>query len=143
MTFRRKCILTYFLATCLSPTSYGQEQQHDSGAQSFIVKDIQIEGHRRVTLGAVLRSLPVQVGESVNASVISQAIRALYKSGNFEDVQIFRADDTLIVRVVERKTISSINFVGNKDLKKELLLEDLKLKGIAVGEPLNRRHCIT
>lgn len=136
MTFKRKYILACLLASCLSPVLPAKEQT-SVATQQFIVKDIQIEGHRRVTLGSVLRSLPIQVGESVNASVIAQAIRALYRSGDFEDVQIFRVGDTLLVRVVERKTISSIDFVGNKDLKKDALLEDLKLKGIAVGEPLN------
>ena len=57
----------------------GKNNNMTLATQNFIVKDIQIEGHRRVTLGSVLRSLPVQVGESVNASVISQAIRALYQ----------------------------------------------------------------
>jgi outer membrane protein insertion porin family len=107
-------------------------------SSEFVVKDIRIEGLQRVALGAALTYLPVTVGDEMNSFRISQLIRSMYSSSHFENIQIFRDDNTLLVRVTERPTISNIVFEDNDDIKDEQLQESLNDANILVGEPLDR-----
>ncbi|MBT0585006.1 outer membrane protein assembly factor BamA [Alteromonas oceanisediminis] len=104
----------------------------------FVVEDIRVEGLQRVALGAALTFLPVQVGDELNSFRISQAIRSLYSSTHFENIEILREGNTLIVRVAERPTISNIIFEGNDDIKDEQLQESLDGSNVRVGEPLDK-----
>jgi outer membrane protein insertion porin family len=104
----------------------------------FVVKDIRIEGLQRVALGAALTYLPITVGDEMNSFRIAQVIRSMYASTHFENIKIFRDGDTLLVRVTERPTISSIVFEDNDDIKDEQLQESLNDANILVGEPLDK-----
>ncbi|WP_100655881.1 outer membrane protein assembly factor BamA [Alteromonas flava] len=104
----------------------------------FIVEDIRVEGLQRVALGAALTYLPVQVGDELNDFRVSQLIRSLYSSTHFENIEILRDGNTLVVRVSERPTISDIIFEGNDDIKDEQLQDSLDGNNIRVGEPLDK-----
>ena len=57
-------------------------------ADSFVIKDIRIEGLQRVEPGTVFSYLPVQVGDTFTEEKGAEAIKALYSTGFFRDVQI-------------------------------------------------------
>ena len=104
---------------------------------TFIIGDIQVEGLQRVTPGAVFVALPVRVGDEMNDLVSSNSIQALFETGYFDDVQLLRDGDTLIVSVVERPTIAVVTFDGNKKLKDEIIENALKVGGLAAGDVYN------
>ncbi len=107
-------------------------------AEDFQVEDIQIRGLQRVALGAALTHIPFNIGDTLNEFRISQSIKSLYKSGHFNDIQVFRDGQRIVFRVKERETISEITFEGNSDLKDEQLTESLDSSDIRVGETLDR-----
>ncbi len=107
-------------------------------AEEFLVEDIQVKGLQRVALGAALTHIPFNVGDTLNDFRISQSIKALYKSGHFNDIRVYREGKRIIYRVRERETISEITFDGNSDLKDEQLTESLDGSNIRVGETLDR-----
>ncbi len=100
-------------------------------ADSFVVKDIRVEGLQRVEPGTVFSYLSVQVGETFTEEKGAEAIKALYSTGFFRDVQIQAQGDVLIVIVEERPTISRIEFTGMKEFSEEIVRKSLKTVGVA------------
>ena len=100
-------------------------------ADSFVVKDIRIEGLQRVEPGTVFSYLSVQVGDQFTEEKGAEAIKALYSTGFFRDVQIQAQGDVLIVIVEERPTISRIEFTGMKEFDSEVIRKSLKAVGVS------------
>lgn len=107
-------------------------------AEAFIVEDIEVEGLERIAPGTVFTYLPLKVGDSFDERQSADIVRALYKTGFFEDVELRRRDDVLIVLVEERPAIADIRFSGNKDIPKDQLEEALRQVGITKGRVFNR-----
>ncbi len=107
-------------------------------ADQFVVKDIKIEGLVRLSPSNVLTMIPINSGDTVSDSQIADAIRALYASNMFDDIQASKDNGTLTFKVVERPIISKINFKGNKLIPKEALTDGLKKMGVAEGEVLKK-----
>ena len=104
----------------------------------FVVQDIRLDGLSRISAGTVYSYLPVEKGDTIDRAGAAEAIRALYKTGFFKDVQVSRQGDILVVTVVERPAISKSDIDGNKDIKDEDLLKGLKEIGLAEGETFDR-----
>lgn len=99
--------------------------------EPFIVKDIRVEGIQRTDPGAVFSYLPVKVGDTMDDEQGAAAIHALYATGFFKDVLLKVDHGVLIVQVVERPTIASIEINGAKDFPKEQLKQAMKYAGLA------------
>ena len=89
-----------------------------------------MEGLQRVEPGTVFSYLPVQVGETFTEEKGAEAIKALYSTGFFRDVQIQAQGNVLIVIVEERPTISRIEFTGMKEFDQENIRKSLKAVGV-------------
>ncbi|MBE0758290.1 POTRA domain-containing protein, partial [Escherichia coli] len=100
--------------------------------------DIRVNGLQRVSAGSVFAALPLNVGETIDDQALVQATRSLFKTGFFQDIQLGRDGNVLVVTVVERPSISSIEIEGNKAISKEDLLKGLKQSGLAEGEIFQR-----
>lgn len=107
-------------------------------AQTFIVSDIRVEGLQRISAGTVFAALPVKVGDVTDERLVRAASRSLFATGNFDDIQIGRDGNVLVVVVLERPSISEINIEGNKAIETEALLDGLKSSGLAVGQVFQR-----
>jgi outer membrane protein insertion porin family len=107
-------------------------------AESFTISDIRVNGLQRVSAGSVFGALPLNVGESADDNTLVEATRELFKTGFFQDIQLGRDGDVLVVTVVERPSISSIEIEGNKAIKSEDLLKGLNQSGLAEGEIFQR-----
>lgn len=106
-------------------------------AKPFVVKDVKINGLQRITAGAVFNALTIKVGDQFTDGKSGDVIRDLFNMGFFSDVTLESNENTLIVNVVERPAIASIDIEGNKDVENEKLLEAFKEVGLAVGQVFN------
>jgi outer membrane protein insertion porin family len=77
-------------------------------AESFTATDIRIDGLQRISAGTVLTYLPVERGDTVTPANIAESIRALYKTGFFEDVKLDRQGSILVVTLTERPAINKL-----------------------------------
>ncbi len=107
-------------------------------AESFVLKNIQVSGLDRITAETVKANIPVKVGEKYDDTLSTSIIRSIYKTGLFDDVQLGRRDNTLLIKVHERSVIGEINLEGNHKLETKVLLGALKQAGISQGRPLDK-----
>ncbi|HEL5052962.1 outer membrane protein assembly factor BamA [Stenotrophomonas maltophilia] len=107
-------------------------------AEPFTVSDIRVDGLQRISSGTVFTYLPVERGETVTDSKVGETIRALYKTGFFEDVQLDRQGNILVVTVKERPAINKLTVTGNKDIKSDQLLKGLSDIGLTEGGTFDR-----
>jgi len=100
----------------------------------FVISDIRVEGLQRVSAGTVFGAVPYSVGDNVGAEEIRTITRSLFQTETFDDVQIGRDGNVLVIVVKERPTIDSIEFEGNKAIKTEALIEGLQGSGLSEGQ---------
>jgi outer membrane protein insertion porin family len=110
-----------------------------NAAESFVVQDIKVKGLQRTPVGTVYDYLPVRVGDNFSTDKVPEAIRVLFKTGFFKDVELERDGSSLIVTVVERPSIAKISFEGNKDLSTDELTKALKKIGLSEGKVFDRQ----
>jgi outer membrane protein insertion porin family len=106
--------------------------------EPFTVGDIRVEGLQRISEGTVFNYLPVNIGDHLDGQRIGEAMRALYATGFFRDVELRRDGNTLLVVVVERPSIAKFELKGNKDIKTEDLQKSLRNVGLATGKTFDR-----
>ncbi|MDA9935889.1 outer membrane protein assembly factor BamA [Gammaproteobacteria bacterium] len=104
----------------------------------FLITDIRIVGLQRVSIGSIFTAIPVNVGDTMNQGKVSEITRALFATAQFNDIQIGKDGNALIISVLERPSISAIELEGNKALKSEDLLQGLEGAGIAEGQVYKR-----
>ena len=107
-------------------------------AQGFKISDIRIIGLQRVSAGSVFGALPLNVGEEADDQRLVESTRALFKTGFFQDIQLGRDGDVLVITVVERPSVASIDIEGNKAISTDDLMKGLKQSGLAEGEVFQR-----
>ncbi|WP_321917124.1 outer membrane protein assembly factor BamA [Paraburkholderia sp. J11-2] len=105
---------------------------------SFVVQDIRIEGLVRIEPGTVFAYMPIKQGDTFTDDKASDAIRALYATGFFRDVNISTEGHTVIVRLSERPTISTIDFAGIHEFDKDNLSKALKSVGLSAGRNFDK-----
>ena len=107
-------------------------------AGSFVVKDMRVEGLQRISEGTVFNYLPINIGDTIDSVRIGEAIRALYGQSLFDNIEMRREEDTLIIVVKERPSIENFSIDGNKDIKTEDLMESLRNVGLARGRTFDQ-----
>lgn len=91
------------------------------------VKEIKVQGNRRVETELIELNITSKVGEPVSAQRVKSDIKKIYKLGYFENVssEIDQTADgiILIYRVKEKPVVVDLRIKGNKDVKSDDLLE--------------------
>ncbi|MEO8365614.1 MAG: outer membrane protein assembly factor BamA [Pseudoxanthomonas sp.] len=135
-------LLALALASAIALPAWAQTTESGlpaiASADAFTATDIRIDGLQRISAGTVLTYLPIERGDTVDSSKTGEAIRALYKTGFFEDVRLDRQGSILVITVSERPAINKLTLAGNKDIKTEDLMKGLQDIGLAEGETFDR-----
>ncbi len=126
----------FFAAVALLPAvARGQ------GQPQIIVKDLAVEGNRRVQEAVILGRVQTKVGSPFVPVRLSEDIRAIFALGYFDDVQLkvddFEGGVKVTFVVVERPFIRDVDFVGNKKIDTKTLQEKIDLKLGTVYNPVD------
>lgn len=115
------------------------EQVNEYVRRDQYIADIAPEGNRRIDSGAILRKIKTKAGDFYDPDVLREDLKAIYKMGYFNDVQIDVVDTDqgkqVIFRVIEKPAISSITFSGLDELKKKDIDEVITLKENSILNP--------
>jgi outer membrane protein insertion porin family len=129
-----KWLVLFLLA---SAAAHAGETSPDTSAE-FTVGGIRVEGLQRITEGTVFNTLPINIGDHIGSRRVREALRALYDTGFFRDVEFRRDGSDLVIVVQERPSIRMFDVKGNKEIKSDDLMQSLRKTGLASGKILNR-----
>ena len=113
-------------------------QSINSADEKWLVEDIRISGLQRVSAGSIFNVLPLAVGDNVDSYDLQNAAKVVFKTGQFDDIQVGRDGNTLILSITERPSIASIELDGNKAIKTEDLIKGLNEAGLSQGQVFKR-----
>ena len=111
-----------FLSVLLGSTLLAQV------ASGAVLKDIRVEGTRRIETATVMTYLNMKTGDDITPKDLDAATKTLFATGLFSDVDISFDDGTAIIHVVENPIIYTISFEGNDDLDSDILKTEVLLK---------------
>ncbi len=98
-------------------------------APARTIKSLRVVGSQRIEPETVLSYTKLRVGQAYTNESVDQAIKDLLASDLLQDVQIEGVESgDLIVRVKENPIINRIVLEGNKRLKNDKILPEIKLK---------------
>ena len=107
-------------------------------APAFEVEDIELYGLQRLDAATVFTHLPVEVGEEFDPDRTSELVRTLFKTQFFNDVEVSRRGNVLVITVVERPAITEITYEGLEIIEDETLQSVLEEAGVATGRIFNK-----
>ncbi len=96
---------------------------------------ITVAGNRHVDAQSIRSHFHIGAGGRIDAAALDAALKSLYATNLFQDVEISRQGDRVLVTVVENPTIERIAFEGNKKIKDDDLKKGMQSKE---GGPLAR-----
>lgn len=100
------------------------------------VDSIQVQGNQRVEKAAILAVVETRKGDSVDEHRLNRDLREVYRMGYFDDVRIETEEaptgKAVIIRVVEKPSITKIVFEGNKKIEEEELKKEIGIKLYAI-----------
>ena len=104
----------------------------------FIIQDIRVEGLQRTEPSTVFNYLPVKVGDNFSDARSEEIIKNLYATGFFDDVRVETMGNQVLLTVVERPTIATLNITGAKMLQNDAIKKNLESFGLAQSQYFNQ-----
>ena len=97
-------------------------------AQEFIVADIIVDGYQRISPGIIYNLLPIGIGDVVTERTAAEVIRSLVTSEYFDEIEVAREGNILVITVLERPSVAEITVEGNSVLETEDIIENISIK---------------
>lgn len=131
---RRVTGFSAFAFTALAAGGAGAQDDFEP----WVVRGFRVEGAQLIVDGTIYNYLEINIGDTLDQQRIREAMRDLYNTEFFEDIELRRDGDTLVIAVQERPRIESFTFEGNKDFKDEDLEKMLEETDMVAGKVFDR-----
>ena len=131
------CLLPVLVAATAAAQRPAPARQSAPSAapRSGTIQAIQVEGNQRIEEGTIRSYMLVQPGDTFDPDRLDRSLKTLYATGLFQDVQLTRSGNTLIVRVVENPIVNRVAFEGNRKLTDDQLRPEIQTRPRAVFTP--------
>ncbi|MDR2902702.1 MAG: outer membrane protein assembly factor BamA [Lactobacillales bacterium] len=93
-----------------------------------ILKDVSIEGTRRIESQTVKNYLHLSKGDNVTSADLDRAVKNLFATGLFSDVKVNMNKGVAEIKVVENPIVHDVYFEGNKKIDDDVLRSEVLLK---------------
>ncbi|MCI5043543.1 MAG: outer membrane protein assembly factor BamA [Aquisalinus sp.] len=97
-----------------------------------LVQQVLVRGNQRIEADTVRSYLIVQPGSRVDQQSLDVALKTLFATGLFKDVNIFLNDNVVLVEVEENPIVNRVIFEGNQRTKEDKFNEEIQLAPRAV-----------
>ncbi len=99
-----------------------------SWANDVYVRDVNVEGLKRVEVDTVLSYVNIPTGQTVSQENLDDSLKNLYNTGLFTDV-IFdvKSDGLLTIKVIENPIVNQRYFDGNEKVSEDMLAKEVSL----------------
>lgn len=98
--------------------------------ESAIVKAVDVQGNKTISVAAILSKIKTRVGQEYLQSVISDDLKRLYNTGYFSDVRVDRQDHEggfkVIFYLQEKAVVDKITFSKTRHFNSKVLLKKMK-----------------
>lgn len=116
--------LIVFLLSTISPAILSADNEQ--------IADIVITGNQSRETASILPLLKSRVGDSFSADKVNDDVKAIYRIGIFQDVQVESVKSnkgvSLIFTVKEKPVVRAVNVSGNKEITSDKIREAIDLK---------------
>jgi len=114
--------------------------QTPPGSRPIVIKDLVVEGNRRVQEAVILGRIQSRPGSTFSPSQLSEDVRSVFGLGFFDDVRTrvedFEGGVKLTFEVVERPFVRDVEFAGNRRVSSDTLRDKVDVKLGVVYNPV-------
>ena len=131
------------IAAVVLGSPLGASAQQDTGTptEGVVVREIRVEGNRRIDANAIRAVLVTQIGTVFSFDRVAEDVRRIYELGFFRDVDVsadrVEGGQVLTYIVHEQPIIRRITVIGNEHIKSDEIQDQLTLTvGSTIDYPL-------
>jgi outer membrane protein insertion porin family len=99
-------------------------------AEAAVIRSIQVRGADRVSADTVKANVTIVPGKNFSNADIDASVRRLFATGYFSDVKITVSGSALVVTVNENQLINQVVINGNRKIKDDKLLPQLRSQSL-------------
>jgi outer membrane protein insertion porin family len=133
--------LSFFVGWLVLLALAGGAAAQQSPQRPIIIKELTVEGNRRVQEAVILGRVQSKLGGVFNTGQLSEDLRAIFALGFFDDVQLkvedFEGGVKVTFVVIERPFVRDVEFSGNTKIKTSELQDKIDLKLGSVYNPVD------
>ncbi len=104
-------------AVLVVPTAFAVQFVATSAAEAAVVRNIVVSGNQRIDADTIRNYIAIKPGKPFSSADIDAAVKALFGTGLFSDVQINQSGSSLVVKVSEDQVVNQVLFQGKKKVK--------------------------
>lgn len=113
-----------FTTTIVGLLSHTNSSWGDTGQ----ITSIEVLGTQRIDPETVISYSNLKVGDQSDPDKLDTALKILFKTGLFADVDFVKVGEKLVINVIENPVINRVAFEGNKRIESKDLELELQLK---------------
>ncbi len=99
-----------------------------SAAEAAVVSRVEVSGNKRIDADTIRNYVQIKPGKQFSSADVDDAVKTLFGTGLFSDVQINQVGSSLVIKVSEYKVVNQVLFQGNKKIKDAQLSMTVQLK---------------